>query len=80
MQYPEIYNFKATAWDETMHELGRVGKYVDLYEKGVITQYELFRVTREKKCTLPESFLSDYNKWCEEHPEGPDLLTFSIIA
>lgn len=63
-----------------MNELGRVGTYIDMYEKGAITRYELFRIVREKKYTLPESFLVEYNKWCEEHPEGPDLLAFSIIA
>jgi len=77
MEYPEIYGFKTPPWNETMNE--NVG-LVRLYEKGVITKYELFSRAREEKIVLPENFHIEYEGWCQKHPEGPDLLTFSIMA
>lgn len=51
-----------------------------LYEQGKITSYELFRVARENKVNLPEEYRVQYEQWCQDHPDGPNLRSFSIWA
>lgn len=77
MKYPEIYGFKMS---QKTHETMNENPFVERYEKGVITKYELFSRARKYNVILPDQYLVEYEKWCEEHPEGPNMRTFSIWA
>ena len=53
---------------------------IDLYDKGAITQYELFATSRDLGLILPENFQEDFKIWDAEHPKDKCLTFFSIVA
>jgi hypothetical protein len=50
------------------------------YERGAISTYEFFQTAREIKANLPEEYRVQYEQWCQDHPEGPNMRSFCIVA